>query len=145
MDCRKTKTESLKKVMSKIQTAAGGGAAPANEKPVHPRTMKKLSKFLLKWAEGQGLPASLADKANDNIKTNMQVGQSIAGMLIAGWSGAGWWKPCGEVCAPAPGEKKTKANFNKFMACQASCRRSKGEYLRGMIAPKEVIKHMAHG
>eukprot|EP00287_Rhodomonas_sp_CCMP768_P012917 CAMPEP_0196731502 /NCGR_PEP_ID=MMETSP1091-20130531/11208_1 /TAXON_ID=302021 /ORGANISM="Rhodomonas sp., Strain CCMP768" /LENGTH=332 /DNA_ID=CAMNT_0042074641 /DNA_START=59 /DNA_END=1057 /DNA_ORIENTATION=+ len=141
--CRKTKTQDLKKVLGKIKTAAA--TSPPPHKALSRRTIQKLSKHLLTWAEGQGLPAQLADNANKNIKTNEQVGQSIAGMLIAGWSGAGWWKPCGQVCAPSPGEKRTKANFNKFMACQAACRRTKGQYLRGFIAPKEVVKHMARG
>jgi len=139
--CRKSKAESLRKVMSKIKTVAENAPPP---KPVAPHTIQKLSKHLLKWAESQGLPAKLAKDANTNLKDNEQVGQSISGMLIAGWSGAGWWKPCGEVCAPSPGEKRTKANFEKFMACEHSCRRGKGEYLRAFLSPKEVVKQMAH-
>jgi hypothetical protein len=48
--CRKKKTEDLKKAMSKIKTTAGAGGPP--HKPMAPRTVQKLSKFLLKWAEG---------------------------------------------------------------------------------------------
>ncbi len=109
-----------------------------------PRTIQKLSKFLLKWAESNGLPASVAADANTNLADNEQAGESITGMLIAGWSGAGWWKPCGEVCRPGPGTKHTKANFDKFMACESACRKNKADYLHGFLTPKAAVKALAH-
>ena len=139
--CRATKTEKLKEVMQHIR---GSAEAAAGHKEIAPRTIQKLSKFLLKWAEANGLPASVAADANTNLADNEQAGESISGMLIAGWSGAGWWKPCGEVCRPGPGTPHTKANFDKFMACESACRKSKAEYLHGFLSPKAAVKALAH-
>jgi hypothetical protein len=138
--CRATKTEKLRQVMQHIRGAAemAGG-----HKEMAPHTIQKLSKFLLKWAESNGLPPAVAAEANTNLADNEQAGESISGMLIAGWSGAGWWKPCGEVCRPGPDTPHTKANFDKFMACENACRKSKAEYLHGFLTPKAAVKALA--
>ena len=139
--CRETKTEKLKEVMKHIRGSVG--AEGEGQKAMAPHTIQKLSKFLLKWAQANGLPASVAADANTNLADNEQAGESISGMLIAGWSGAGWWKPCGLVCRPDPGTPHTKANFDKFMACENSCRKSKAEYLHGFLTPKAAVKALA--
>eukprot|EP00291_Cryptomonas_curvata_P026271 CAMPEP_0172175286 /NCGR_PEP_ID=MMETSP1050-20130122/14138_1 /TAXON_ID=233186 /ORGANISM="Cryptomonas curvata, Strain CCAP979/52" /LENGTH=230 /DNA_ID=CAMNT_0012847361 /DNA_START=54 /DNA_END=743 /DNA_ORIENTATION=+ len=50
--------------------------------------------------------------------------------LIAGWSGAGWWQPCAEVCRPTAGTKHTKANFKIYTDCEEKCRQTKTERLK---------------
>lgn len=87
--------------------------------------VQRVSKHLLKWAESQGLPKKLAD----NPKDAAQVGQSVTGMLIAGWSQAGWWKPCGEVCS---GSK----HFKEFMACEQKCQAVKSQLIENTMDPK---------
>jgi len=100
-NCRKTKAGQLKKVIAHVKEVVaqeGGptrGPAGGNRAMPPPHMMaQRVSKHLLKWAETQGLPKKLADNPKDAAK----VGQSVTGMLIAGWSQAGWWQPCGQVC-----------------------------------------------
>ena len=103
--CRRTKTDKLKKVMGQI-TSSVKAAAANSPKNLSPPTIQKLSKHLLKWAELNGLPAKEANDANTNLHDNEKVGESITGMLIASWSGAGAlpflhchpWR-CAHTCA----------------------------------------------
>lgn len=76
-------------------------------------------------AAPQGLPKKLADNPQDRA----QVGQSVTGMLIAGWSQAGWWKPCGEVC-------RGSKHFKEFMSCEQKCQAVKSQLIENTMDPK---------
>ncbi len=113
--CRATKAKELKNVIAHVKAMVGaeaqGPGGPHGMQPPH-MLAHRLSKHLVKWAETQGLPKKLAD----NPKDAAQVGQSVTGMLIAAWSQAGWWKPCGEVC-----HNPNVKSFKHFMACEQTC------------------------
>jgi len=53
----------------------------------------------------------------------------VTGMLIAGWSQAGWWKPCGEVC-------RGSKHFKEFMACEQKCQAVKSSLIENTMDPK---------
>ena len=132
-NCRKEKAAQLKKVIAHVKEvvakeggdAGGGPGGMRGMQPPHMVT-QRVSKHLLKWAESQGLPKALAD----NPKDAAQVGQSVTGMLIASWSQAGWWKPCGEVCGP------TAKHFKDFMECEQKCQAVKSQLIENTLDPK---------
>jgi len=131
-NCRKTKAAQLHKVIAHVKevVAKEGGdtSGPGQGHGMQPPHMvaQRVSKHLLKWAETQGLPKKLAD----NPKDAAQVGQSVTGMLIAGWSQAGWWKPCGQVCRP------TSKHFKDFMECEQKCQAVKSQLIENTMDPK---------
>jgi len=131
-NCRKTKAGQLKKVIAHVKEVVAeeggptGGPAGGNRAMPPPHMMaQRVSKHLLKWAETQGLPKKLAD----NPKDAAQVGQSVTGMLIAGWSQAGWWQPCGQVC-------RGSKHFKEFMACEQKCQAVKSSLIENTMDPK---------
>lgn len=125
--CRKTKAKQLKKVIAHVKEVVAKEAGHRGGRAVPPAHVvaQRVSKHLLKWAETQGLPKKLAD----NPKDAAQVGQSVTGMLIAGWSQAGWWKPCGEVC-------RGSKHFKDFMACSQKCQAVKSQLIENTMDPK---------
>jgi len=134
--CRATKSQQLKKVIAHVKEvvakeggptggAEGGPGGGGRAMPPQHMMVQRVSKHLLKWAETQGLPKKLAD----NPKDAAQVGQSVTGMLIAGWSQAGWWKPCGEVC-------RGSKHFKDFMTCEQKCQAVKSQLIENTMDPK---------
>jgi len=62
--------------------------------------------------------------------------------IMGGWTGAGWWQPCSEVCTAgrSRAEMKTAETFKQFQACESNCRKTKAGQLKKVIAHvKEVV------
>lgn len=62
--------------------------------------------------------------------------------IMGGWTGAGWWQPCSEVCTAgrSRAEMKKVETFKQFQACEANCRKTKAGQLKKVIAHvREVV------
>jgi hypothetical protein len=69
---------------------------------------------------GQGGP--LAGPGGGDGPNPVQMGLQE---IIMGWTGAGWWSPCTEVCTGGRtrAEMKVEETFKQFQACEANCRK----------------------
>jgi len=55
--------------------------------------------------------------------------------VMGGWTGAGWWQPCSEVCTAgrSRAEMKVAETFKQFQACESNCRGKKAAQLKKVI------------
>eukprot|EP00290_Baffinella_frigidus_P043260 CAMPEP_0180289770 /NCGR_PEP_ID=MMETSP0988-20121125/14958_1 /TAXON_ID=697907 /ORGANISM="non described non described, Strain CCMP2293" /LENGTH=217 /DNA_ID=CAMNT_0022264935 /DNA_START=61 /DNA_END=710 /DNA_ORIENTATION=- len=63
--------------------------------------------------------------------------------IMGGWTGAGWWQPCSEVCTAgrSRAEMKVAETFKQFQACESHCRGKKAAQLKSVIGHvKAMVK-----